>query len=187
MGLNRITFEPYSHRQLIEILGARLRGIHAFDADAMELCARKVAAVSGDARRALDICRRAVDIRAEVNASKDTSTLVSMEDIDAALREMLAATSMLAIRAAALHEKLTLCALLAAMRASGASEATFSDVAARHQQLCLLHSLRVPSASDLTLVCARYVDVGREETGKDGPRKRRPHAMLGGKRRPRVC
>lgn len=33
-----------------------------FDDDAVELCSRKVAAVSGDVRRALNICRRAVEL-----------------------------------------------------------------------------------------------------------------------------
>ena len=40
----------------------RLLGIDAFDPDAVQLVSRKVAAVSGDARRALDICRRATEI-----------------------------------------------------------------------------------------------------------------------------
>lgn len=35
----------------------RLEGLSAFDPDAVEFCARKVASVSGDVRRALHICR----------------------------------------------------------------------------------------------------------------------------------
>jgi len=134
----------------------------------VELCARKVAAVSGDARRALDICRRAVDIRADANAAAAAAAaaagtpapdprLVAMEDIDAALKEMLAATSVLAIRSAALHEKLMLCALVAATRATGTADVTFSQLADRHIQLCRMHSLRMPSLADLALVCSRYV------------------------------
>jgi len=48
--------------KLQEIVNSRLDGFSAFDADAVQLVARKVAAVSGDARRCLDICRRAVEI-----------------------------------------------------------------------------------------------------------------------------
>jgi hypothetical protein len=80
-----------------------------------------------------------------------------MDDVDTALKEMLGATTVWAIRAAALHEKLLLCALMAATRATGAAEAVLVDVAERHMQLCRLHSLRVPSMADLALVCARYV------------------------------
>ena len=57
IGLTRLNFEPYQHTQLIEIVTARLQGLSVFKPDAIEMCARKVSAVSGDARRALDICR----------------------------------------------------------------------------------------------------------------------------------
>ena len=40
----------------------RLEGLAAFDKDSVEFCARKVAAVSGDVRRALSICRRATEL-----------------------------------------------------------------------------------------------------------------------------
>ena len=41
------------------------------DSDAVQFAARKVAAVSGDARRALDICRRAVEIAETESTSQD--------------------------------------------------------------------------------------------------------------------
>jgi len=48
----------------MEIIQSRLEGVpgHIVHPDAVQFAARKVAAVSGDARRALDICRRAVEI-----------------------------------------------------------------------------------------------------------------------------
>ena len=64
LGLTRITFPGYTHAQLMEIITSRLSNVPGdiVDADAIQFAARKVAAVSGDARRALDICRRAVEI-----------------------------------------------------------------------------------------------------------------------------
>ncbi|KAL1459636.1 hypothetical protein WDU94_011600 [Cyamophila willieti] len=59
MGLTRLMFRPYDHHQLQEIVQNRLNNNKCFHADAVQLVARKVAAVSGDARRALDICKRA--------------------------------------------------------------------------------------------------------------------------------
>lgn len=46
------------------IIQSRLNGVpgNIVDPDAVQFASRKVAAVSGDARRALDICRRAVEI-----------------------------------------------------------------------------------------------------------------------------
>ncbi len=48
----------------MSIVQSRLEGVPGdiVHPDAVQFAARKVAAVSGDARRALDICRRAVEI-----------------------------------------------------------------------------------------------------------------------------
>ena len=41
-GLTRMTFQPYTHRQLMEIVLSRMKGVQAFDEDAIQLAARKV-------------------------------------------------------------------------------------------------------------------------------------------------
>lgn len=77
LGLTRITFPGYNHEQLMRIVQSRLEGVPGdiVDADAIQFAARKVAAVSGDARRALDICRRAVEL-----AEADAKTAVANSD-----------------------------------------------------------------------------------------------------------
>ena len=67
LGLIRITFAGYTYDQLITIIQSRLHGLadDVFDPDAIQFASRKVAAVSGDARRALEICRRAVELAEE--------------------------------------------------------------------------------------------------------------------------
>lgn len=64
LGLTRITFPGYTHTQLMTIIQSRLSGVGQVivESDAIQFASRKVAAVSGDARRALDICRRAVEL-----------------------------------------------------------------------------------------------------------------------------
>jgi hypothetical protein len=46
LGLHRISFGPYSHTQLQQILATRLEGIPAFDKQAVEFASRKVGAFS---------------------------------------------------------------------------------------------------------------------------------------------
>lgn len=67
MGLNRINFTPYQYSQLQAIIKHRLAPYKDwFHVDALEMCARKVSSVSGDARRAIAFATRAVDhIRAQ--------------------------------------------------------------------------------------------------------------------------
>ncbi|KAG8139983.1 hypothetical protein E2320_002729 [Naja naja] len=60
-----LNFSPYSKDQLASILQDRLKkvsGEQVLDSAAIQFCARKVSAFSGDARKALDICRRAIEI-----------------------------------------------------------------------------------------------------------------------------
>uniref|UniRef100_A0A8C5QDI0 Cell division control protein n=1 Tax=Leptobrachium leishanense TaxID=445787 RepID=A0A8C5QDI0_9ANUR len=60
-----LNFSPYTKDQIATILQDRLAqvsGNQVLDNAAIQFCARKVSAVSGDARKALDICRRAVEI-----------------------------------------------------------------------------------------------------------------------------
>ena len=73
LGLARITFPGYTHKQLMEIITSRLSGVPGdiVNKDAIQFASQKVAAVSGDARRALDICRRAVELAEEEKAAYD--------------------------------------------------------------------------------------------------------------------
>ncbi|XP_015741472.1 cell division control protein 6 homolog [Coturnix japonica] len=60
-----LRFAPYSREQLGAILHGRLQQLQGgpvLEPSALQFCARKVSAVSGDARKALDVCRRAVEL-----------------------------------------------------------------------------------------------------------------------------
>ncbi|MCJ1273563.1 Origin recognition complex, subunit 1 [Puttea exsequens] len=79
LGLTRILFPGYTHEQLQEIIRSRLEGVpdNIADPDAIQFASRKVAAVSGDARRALDICRRAVEIAEAESVANEDSLLAT--------------------------------------------------------------------------------------------------------------
>lgn len=93
-----MTFQPYTFKQLQEIVISRMKGLKAFEEDAIQLAARKVAAVSGDARRALDICRRATEIAENLSPSKTKLSLVGMSHVNAALQEMFSSPKVVAMR-----------------------------------------------------------------------------------------
>lgn len=60
-----IPFAPYSKQQIIEILTERLREVgveSVLTGGALQLLASKLAAISGDIRRALDLARRVVEL-----------------------------------------------------------------------------------------------------------------------------
>lgn len=162
LGLTRITFEPYNQDQLIQIVHSRLKGSAAMDADAIELCARKVGAVSGDARRVLEICRRACEL-AEDNFNKNPSTtgtaLVTMHHINAALKEMILSTNVFAIQNASFHEQLVLCCLYTELSKNGNFETTFGTVCQRHTAICRMYSFSELNNSQLASVVRKLAEM----------------------------
>ena len=158
LGLTRITFPGYTHSQLMEIITARLQGVPGgiVSTDAVQFAARKVAAVSGDARRALDICRRAVEIAEQAQEQKDTEeepdeamtpsktgrnkqsdnvnpnlkklAKVTITTIKQAINEATSSPVAQHLRSLPLSAKLFLAALLARSRRTGVVESTLADV-----------------------------------------------------------
>ncbi|KAL9169123.1 hypothetical protein ABFS82_04G058700 [Erythranthe guttata] len=137
MGIQRLCFGPYNYKQLQEIVSSRLNGINAFEKLAIEFASRKVAAVSGDARRALEICRRAAelaDYRAKappLSASSDAAgkLLVGMADVEAAIKEMFQAPHIQMIRSSSKLSKIFLAAMVHELYKTGMGETTFEKLA----------------------------------------------------------
>ena len=159
LGLTRITFPGYNHEQLMKIIQSRLEGVpgNMVDPDAVQFASRKVAAVSGDARRALDICRRAVEI-AETESLKqdslpDTPTKktrqgeftgrkaqwgygrVTISTIKNAINEATSSPLQHSLRSLPLASKLVLAALVVRLRRSGIVECMLGDVVEEAKRL----------------------------------------------------
>ena len=110
-------------------------GLKCFSEEAIQFAARKVAAVSGDARRALDICRRATEI-AEREANHAKKVLVSMGHVQRALDEMYSSPLIVAIKNCSVHEQTLLRAIVAEFRERGVEDALFHKVYDQHVALC---------------------------------------------------
>ncbi|XP_048832611.1 origin recognition complex subunit 1 isoform X3 [Brienomyrus brachyistius] len=155
LGLTRMSFQPYTFKQLQQIITSRLNHVKAFEEDALQLVSRKVAALSGDARRCLDICRRATEICEYSAAQQSGSGLVGMSHVMEALDEMFSSSYITAIRCASVQEQLFLRAVLAEFRRLGLEEATFQQVFVQHQALCRVEGLQPISISEGLAVCQR--------------------------------
>ncbi|KAI3951097.1 hypothetical protein MKW98_028501 [Papaver atlanticum] len=144
MGIQRLCFSPYTYQQLREIISSRIEGIEAFDKQAIEFASRKVAAISGDARRALEICRRAAEI-ADYKIKKSSSTPdfsssgknhIGMAEVEAAIQEMFQAPHIQVIKSCSKLSKIFLVALVHELYKSGMGETTFEKLAANVFSLC---------------------------------------------------
>jgi origin recognition complex subunit 1 len=135
----------------MKIIQSRLEGVsgNIVDPDAVQFASRKVAAVSGDARRALDICRRAVELaeadvqdsgvvpgtpsKSASKANKGTQPSkgtgkVTIATVKRAINEATTNPLQQYLRGLSLSSKLLLAALLARTRRTGIAESIFGDV-----------------------------------------------------------
>ena len=145
LGFNRITFQPYNHDELKKIIESRLSNMKIFEGPAVQLIGRKVASVSGDARKALDLCRKSVLMAqraCEENSKR--KPLVTVDDVQDALVELSSTVKATAIRESSEQEKTFLQAVLACFHSSGLEEASFESVAESHQALSMgLHKCSI--------------------------------------------
>ena len=97
-------FPPYTKDQIIIILRERLGSNSelVIDPMAVQFCARKVAAVHGDLRKALGVCRRAVEL-----ASQECSKAVHVSHIASVVSG--STTNYAARNAIPLQQKLVVC------------------------------------------------------------------------------
>ncbi|KAJ1566061.1 Origin recognition complex, subunit 1 [Nowakowskiella sp. JEL0078] len=188
MGLTRMNFRAYSHVQLISIIESRLRmteGNTIFNSDAIQLCARKVGAVSGDARRALDICRRALEIgitNAEVEKLKGTEIegaaevklRVTMKTIEQAVKEMIETPVSMALIGASKHAKTLVVALFRCVRKLGSSDVEVRRVFDEYLRLASLLPLTPATTSELEfmlsdLAYSKICNISSSRGTIDGP------------------
>ena len=135
----------------MKIIQSRLQGVSGgiVESDAVQFASRKVAAVSGDARRALDICRRAVEI-AESESLCTSSTpgtpskggngikgpqllskslgKVTIATVKRAINEATTSPLQQYLRSLPLLSKILLAALLAKVRRTGIAESVLGEV-----------------------------------------------------------
>jgi len=145
LGLTRLTFQPYSHKQLQEIVISRLSGLDCFNNDAIQLVARKVAALSGDARRALDICRRSSEIADTEAREENKKAMVSMGHVQKALNEMISCTKVKAVKACSKFEKYFLQAVCMEVERTGIEEVTFYGVYKQLKTVTALQGFPIPT------------------------------------------
>ncbi|OJA08263.1 hypothetical protein AZE42_02066, partial [Rhizopogon vesiculosus] len=134
LGMIRINFQPYTTQQLGEIVHARLRdakeGLEeqtdVIHADGIKFAAMKVSSISGDARRALDICRRAVELVHPKGRAART------EDVKEVIKVLQNSPTAAYLRDCTLHERIMLASLLKCMKRDGVEEIKWGEIEDQH-------------------------------------------------------
>ena len=145
----------------------------AFQPQSITMAARKVAAYSGDVRKALCLCARATEVcteradaarRAGDEATpKEKEYVVTIADINNAYRLLSDSAYLGAVEHAAPLEQLVLIALCAELRARKSETSPLEDVARRLARLVALagdagDSSRPPTHGELLEIVDRFAD-----------------------------
>ncbi|CAO1622678.1 unnamed protein product [Parajaminaea phylloscopi] len=132
------------HRR--ELHSAATAGCDAiFVNDAITYAAKRISNVSGDARRMLDVCRRAIELveaSREDSATANAAARVTIADVRSVLDVMVKSSRPSHIsRSLSTHAKVLLVSLLSLVKKTGVTELCLSDLASHHRALCRLHGI----------------------------------------------
>ncbi|XP_057298832.1 origin recognition complex subunit 1-like isoform X2 [Hydractinia symbiolongicarpus] len=118
----------------------------------------EVAAVSGDARRCLDICRRAVEIAESsmltTSPRKRSKGIVGMKHVESALKEMFSSPKILALQSLSVMETMFMKAIISEFRRTGIEDALFMEVYDQFQSHCRAEGgFEPPNVSEAFAMC----------------------------------
>lgn len=142
LGRNRLTYSPYTKQQLASILQLRLPALHpsqTFQPGTVQLCAAKVAAVSGDVRRALQLCARAAEL-----ARESGDDAVKPTHLNTAVQLAGGTARLAALTQLSMYEIVALVAAIVLVRAHGSfaveETASVQAVCEKGRHLATLHA-----------------------------------------------
>uniref|UniRef100_A0A8C5GQW1 Cell division control protein n=1 Tax=Gouania willdenowi TaxID=441366 RepID=A0A8C5GQW1_GOUWI len=151
-----LNFRPYNRQELTAIIQDRLAQVASaeslLDVSAVQFCSRKVSAVSGDARKALDICRRAVEIEAK-------ESRVSLPQVARVLSEvygdrMASSSSGSEGESFPLQQKLLVCCLLLIIKSGKNKEVVLGKLHEVYSRLCARRQVSAVGQSECLSLCS---------------------------------
>ncbi|KAH7836756.1 hypothetical protein Vadar_005274 [Vaccinium darrowii] len=188
-----LTFRAYTKDQIMVILRQRLTALpyNVFQPQALELCARKVAAASGDMRKVLCICRSAIEmLEAELMPSKYNLDLLSTDngysddwttpaidpikqEIDVvridhmavALSKTYRSPIVETIQSLPQHQQIVLCSAVKLFR-RGKKDTTVGELSKSYLDICKLTVIPPVGIMDLSSMCRVLGDQGLFKVGQ---------------------
>ncbi|KAL7668813.1 hypothetical protein ACOME3_009497 [Neoechinorhynchus agilis] len=125
MGFERLCFPPYTSQQIAEIIEHNLQETRMFNTETVLFASKKVAGVCGDLRRAMSICKMAVEIAQQSNCKH-----VKLEHIAEAIDEIFSCPLMKGLNSLSTNDRSILkiiCMEVKRLRGTG-RELTVGDI-----------------------------------------------------------
>ncbi|MBW0499142.1 hypothetical protein O181_038857 [Austropuccinia psidii MF-1] len=138
LGSNRIQFKPYNHVQLMEILNMRLDELKdtIFMKDAIQWISKKISSLTGDVRKALDLCRSTLEKVEKENeirvANGEEKRLIQVRDVIDTYEQMISSGVSRIVKQLSIHQRIMLISISKAIKVAGIPEVEMGDVISRH-------------------------------------------------------
>ncbi|EFJ26619.1 hypothetical protein SELMODRAFT_441834 [Selaginella moellendorffii] len=165
-----ITFPAYTKDQIFAVLLQRLSSLSVatFHPAALELCARRVSAASGDMRKALYACRTALDLFEAENKSKSTEPeatclqrdqFVQVDHMARALAKVFRSPVIETIQALPKHSQMVLCSAVSLFR-KRKRDAPLGELNKQYLGFCKTTGMRPVSSQEFSGICQLIADQG---------------------------
>uniref|UniRef100_A0AC35ERZ1 Origin recognition complex subunit 1 n=1 Tax=Panagrolaimus sp. PS1159 TaxID=55785 RepID=A0AC35ERZ1_9BILA len=169
MGYKRLTFQPYNFEEIKHILEHRIKKFKiSFKGDAFGLISRKVAAVSGDVRKALEFIRRAIEI-----AVDNDDEILTMNHATAAIKESLQPLPTLFTKSLSKHQEFLLRSIIQEIRATTLEELDFFLIYDCYRRICVSLSIDPMEMCSITGLLTSLQNMGYIEIKSNGLISRR--------------
>lgn len=136
IGESRLVYQPYSRNQIEKIIRSRVPDKELFKKDSIKMIATKVSSLSGDIRRALQVCKRATEMAKHEAMRKNRGNQgefemvpIEMTHIQKAFIELYNSKNTLLLKALRKYEKLVILGvMIEASRGTGQDKVKLSDI-----------------------------------------------------------
>lgn len=163
MGRSSVKFFAYKYEQLHKILDSRIGDLDAFAESAIVLCARSISGNGGDARKALETCKRAIDVR------KDPKANVEMKDMSVALKQVQSIQAKEIINQITYFHKIFLTALLQAIKIGQKSSVPLREIVDRATKISKQLGTTTLPNYQFNLIANQLITMNIVKGNKDGP------------------
>lgn len=184
-------FASYTKQQIVEIFSTRLKeagALEVFSPVALQLLAGKVASISGDVRRALDIGRRVAEMGDQKNGNllksvenliettkeEQTPKTVEIKDVVDVLNNVYGTAQNLnddADDSFPLQQKVIICCLLLILKKAKNKDVTVGKLHDVYKKVCVKQNISAVDQAEFVGLCSLLETRGIIRiTGKKGPR-----------------
>lgn len=144
-GKNSVKFFPYKHNELQNIINARVQDLDLYEQSAIEYCSKQISNIGGDARKALEACKKCLDML------QNEDEKVNLDKMIASIKELQSTRALNLLNNLSMVQQIFLVALLQDMKVTSRTIVPVRDII-RRQLVLITQSKAIQPVSQQVLL-----------------------------------